>query len=56
MDATVTTGQNLSEAAREPTDAEVQAAREVLEQLDAEARALGKSERAAPLHYAMGRI
>ncbi|HEY2027688.1 MAG TPA: hypothetical protein VGH20_00635 [Myxococcales bacterium] len=56
MDAIVTTELNLSAAVREPTDAEVQAAREVLEQLDAEARALGKTERAAPLHYAMGRI
>lgn len=56
MDATVTTGLLQSAAVREPTDAQVQAARELLEQLDAEARALGKSEHAAPLHYAMGRI
>lgn len=41
---------------REPTDAEIQAARERLAQLDAEARSLGETPRAAPVHYAMGRI
>src|ERR1700682_4051607 len=41
---------------REPTDAEIQAAREVLAQLDVEARALGRTEAAASVHYAMRRI
>ena len=41
---------------REPTEAEVQAAKEILAQLEAEARALGRTQAAAPVHYAMGRI
>lgn len=41
---------------KDPTESEVQAAKEVLSQLDAEARALGGTAAAAPVHYAMGRI
>src|SRR5437660_4369630 len=41
---------------REPTEAEVQAAKEIHAQLEAEARALGRTQAAAPVHYAMGRI
>ena len=56
MDPIVTTEIPVPSALREPTDAEVRAAKDVLAQLDAEVRALGKTVAAAPVHYAMGRI
>src|SRR5437667_6610570 len=56
MDPIVTTEIPVPVAQREPTEAEVQAAKEVLTQLDAEARALGRTAAAAPVYYAMGRI
>ncbi len=56
MDPIVTTEIPVPIAQREPTDAEVQAARDVLAQLEAEARALGRTKAGAPVHYAMGRI
>ena len=56
MDPIVTTEIPVPVAQRDPSDAEVQAAREVLAQLEAEARALGRTAQAAPVHYAMGRI
>src|SRR5213082_1921982 len=56
MDPIVTTEIPVPVAQREPTEVEVQAAKEVLTQLDAEARALGRTASAAPVHYAMGRI
>src|SRR5437868_9881175 len=56
MDPIVTTEIPVPAAQREPTEVEVQAAKEVLTQLDAEARALGRTASAAPVHYAMGRI
>ena len=56
MDPIVTTELKVPVLQREPSDAEVLAAKEVLAQLEAEARALGRTESAAPVHYAMGRI
>jgi tetratricopeptide (TPR) repeat protein len=56
MDPIVTSEIPVPIAQREPTDAQVQAAREVLAQLEAEARALGRTKAGAPVHYAMGRI
>src|SRR5207248_10376199 len=56
MDPIVTTEIPVPVAQREPTEVEVQAAKEVLAQLDAEARALARTAAAAPVHYAMGRI
>src|SRR5438067_7472132 len=56
MDPIVTTEIPVPSALREPTDAEVRAAKDVLAQLDVEVRALGKTAAAAPVHYAMGRI
>src|SRR5437870_88114 len=56
MDPIVTTELPVPIQQREPTDAEIQAAKDVLAQLDAEARALGKTPSAASVHYAMGRI
>ena len=56
MDPIVTTEIPVPVSQRDPSDAEVQAAREVLAQLEAEARALGRTTSAAPVHYAMGRI
>ncbi len=56
MDPIVTTEIPLPLSQRDPSDADVQAAREVLAQLEAEARALGRTTQAAPVHYAMGRI
>src|SRR5258708_31497486 len=56
MDPIVTQELPASIPQRDPTDAEVEAAKEVLAQLEAEARALGRTQSAAPVHYAMGRI
>ena len=56
MDPIVTTEIPVPAAQRDPSDKEVQSAREILAQLDAEARALGRTPSAAPVHYAMGRI
>src|SRR6476469_8443486 len=56
MDAIVTQELAVPLAQREPTDSEVQSAKESLAQLGAEARVLGPSAAAAPVHYAMGRI
>ena len=56
MDPIVTTEIPLPVAQRDPSDADVQAAKELLAQLDAEARALGRTPSASPVHYAMGRI
>src|SRR5260370_14760327 len=56
MEPIVTTELPARVPQREPTDAEIEAAKEVLAQLEAEARALGATEAAAPLHHAMGRI
>jgi tetratricopeptide (TPR) repeat protein len=56
MDPIVTAELPVPIIQREPTDAEIQAAKEILLQLDAEARALGRTQSAAPVHYAMGRI
>src|SRR5436309_9011363 len=56
MDAIVTQELPVPIQQREPTDQEVQAAKEVLAQLDAEAKALGQTAAAAQVHYAMGRI
>jgi tetratricopeptide (TPR) repeat protein len=41
---------------REPTDAEIRAAKDVLAQLEAEAAALGPTAAAAQVHLAMGRV
>jgi tetratricopeptide (TPR) repeat protein len=56
MDSIVTTELKVPAILREPTDAEVQSAKEALAKLEAEARALGRSPGAARVHYAMGRI
>ena len=56
MDPIVTTELPAPVPQKEPTDAEVQAAKELLAQLDAEARALGRTPPAAPVYYEMGRI
>lgn len=56
MDSTVTQRLSAHLAPKVPTDAELIAAGEALARLDAEARALGPTAPAAPLHYAMGRI
>src|SRR5476649_515045 len=56
MDPIVTTELKVPVLQREPSDAEVLAAKEVLAQLEAEARALGRTESAAKVHYAMGQI
>ena len=56
MDIIVTQELPVPVQQREPNDAEVQAAKEVLAQLEAEARALGETPSAAAVHYAMGRI
>src|SRR4051794_11180986 len=45
-----------TEVRRDPTDADVRAARDLLAQLDSEARALGNSAAAAAVHCAMGRV
>ncbi|HUJ28625.1 MAG TPA: hypothetical protein VLW85_21530, partial [Myxococcales bacterium] len=56
MDPIVTAEIPAPTPQKDPTNAEVQAAREVLTQLDAEAKALGRTAPAATVHYAMGRI
>ena len=56
MDPIVTSELKVPVLQREPSDAEVLAAKDVLAQLEAEARALGRTASAAPVHYAMGRI
>src|SRR5260370_634852 len=56
MEPIVTTELPAPVPQREPTDAEIEAAKEVLAQLEAEARALGAAEAAGPLLHAMGRI
>ncbi len=56
MDPIITTEIPVPVSQRDPSDADVQAAKEVLAQLEAEARALGRTTSAAPVHYAMGRI
>src|SRR5437660_3620308 len=56
MDPIITQELPVPTSQKDPTDAEVQAAQEVLAQLEAEARALGRIAAAAPVHYAMGRI
>lgn len=56
MDPIVTSEIPVAVAQREPTDAELLAAKDALAQLAAEAQALGNSAAAAPVHYGMGRI
>ncbi len=56
MDPIVTTELLAPLPQCDPTDAEVASARDLLVHLDAEARALGHTPDAAPVHYAMGRI
>ncbi len=56
MDQIVTASLQLTSLLREPSDADVQAAQELLSSLEAEARALGEEPAAAPVHYAMGRV
>jgi hypothetical protein len=56
MDQIVTAKLQLTSLLREPSDADVQAAQELLTSLEAEARALGEEPAAAPVHYAMGRV
>jgi tetratricopeptide (TPR) repeat protein len=56
MDSIVTTELKVPAILREPTDAEVLAAKEALAKLEAEARALGRTAGAARVHYEMGRI
>jgi tetratricopeptide (TPR) repeat protein len=56
MDPIVTTELPAPLPQRDPSDAEVAAARDQLVHLEAEARALGRTPGAAPVHYAMGRI
>src|SRR2546430_60886 len=56
MDSIVTQERPRQAPEREPTDTEIQAAREQLAHLEAEARALGPTPRAAQVHHAMGRI
>jgi len=48
--------QQLPSPKRSPTDAELQAAREQLAHLEAEAHALGPTPAAAQVHHTMGRI
>jgi hypothetical protein len=45
-----------SQIRRDPTDAEVRAARDLLAQLDSEAKSLGNTAAAAAIHCAMGRV
>ncbi len=56
MDPIITTELPAPLPRREPTDAEVASARDVILHLEAEVRALGHTPGAAPVHYAMGRI
>ncbi len=52
----ITAQLHLSTALREPNDEEVAAAGKLLERLDGEARALGETPQAAPVHHAIGRL
>src|SRR5882724_10437077 len=56
MDSIVTQELPLQPPQREPTDEEVEAARDQIAHLEAEARALGPIRAAAQVHHAMGRI
>jgi len=56
MDSIVTQELPLQPPQREPTDAEIETARDQIAHLEAEARALGPTPAAAQLHHAMGRI
>ncbi|HEY4769785.1 MAG TPA: hypothetical protein VIH51_04145, partial [Myxococcales bacterium] len=56
MDSIVTQELPLQPPQREPTDAEIEAARDQIAHLEAEARALGPTPAAAQVHHAMGRI
>ncbi|MBS2020766.1 MAG: hypothetical protein JST92_00025, partial [Deltaproteobacteria bacterium] len=57
MDQQIVTAQlHLSSTLREPAPSEIQAAGALLDQLQAEAKALGSAAAAAPVHYAMGRV
>jgi tetratricopeptide (TPR) repeat protein len=56
MDSIVTQELPLQPPQREPTDAEIEAARGQIAHLEAEARALGLTPAAAQIHHAMGRI
>ncbi|HEY6907781.1 MAG TPA: hypothetical protein VI356_00310 [Myxococcales bacterium] len=56
MDPEITQEVPASFPQRDPSDGEVRAATELLEQLDAQARSLGKTAAAAQLYWAMGRV
>jgi tetratricopeptide (TPR) repeat protein len=56
MDTEITQEVPASLPQRQPTDGEVQAAIELLAQLDAEARSLGRTAAAAQVYWAMGRV
>lgn len=56
MDPIVTSELPIPVQFRESSDDEIKAAGEILQQLEAEARALGHSAAAASVHYAMGRM
>jgi len=56
MDSIVTQELPLQPPQREPTDAEIEAARGQIAHLETEARALGATPAAAQVHHAMGRI
>ena len=56
MDPIVTTELPAPQPQRDPTDAEVAWARDALARLETEARALGSTPGAAPVHCSMGRI
>src|SRR5712664_1848611 len=56
MDSIVTQELPLQPPQREPTDAEIEAARGQIAHLEAEARAQGLTPAAAQIHHAMGRI
>src|SRR3954447_8641471 len=56
MDTVITQEAPAARPQRDLTDAEVQAASELLVQLDADARSLGKTAAAAQVYCAMGRV
>src|SRR3954468_15406622 len=56
MDTVITQEAPAARPQRDLTDAEVQAASELLVQLDAEARSLGRTAAAAQVYWAMGRV
>ena len=56
MDSIVTQELPLQPPQREPTEAQIQSARDQLAHLEAEARALGPVPAAAQVHHTMGRI